>query len=68
MPRIPALEHAGMLGQLGSVEIEARPSFVALYLSAPVPEPSTLLLLGTGSSIGLLGYIWRRRLRLGQAV
>jgi lysophospholipase L1-like esterase len=34
----------------------------ALLQAAPVPELSTLLLLGIGS-IGLLGYAWRRHLR-----
>jgi hypothetical protein len=29
--------------------------------SAPIPEPGTLLLLGTGA-LGVLGYIRRRRL------
>ena len=32
------------------------------FLMTPIPEPSTLALLGIGS-VGLVGYVWRRRRR-----
>jgi hypothetical protein len=32
------------------------------FLLTPVPEPSTIVLLGS-AAIGLLGYAWRRRMK-----
>jgi hypothetical protein len=36
------------------------PAGIALDLSAPVPEPGTLQLLGIGT-MALVGYTWRHR-------
>ena len=52
-------------------DIDAQPSALSLTTLSPVtpvPEPSTLILLGAGA-IGLLGYVWRGRpVRFGSPV
>jgi hypothetical protein len=57
------IERANLDGSDAEVVVRGlnQPSSVALQLSgAPVPEPSTVLLLGIGT-IALIGYTWRHR-------